>query len=702
MVQKIKLLKISIFILIAFILCFLSLHAGGNFETNLMKTFLSHRVENSDTIVKVADKSSSVIKVVFESNNEKNLETIKENFIKNIDKSVFQIENRDISKFLEKYLSAPSNFLSDSTFISLKKGEYDRIYKQSQEALYNPMSLNLTSFENDPFLLFDDYINSLRLVSAPEYNIKDKYYDFMTLRLLSKDGLSPKISNIKIGSLVNIQNKISDKNSKVYLAGSPVHSYYTSKNSARNINIICIISSILICLLTYFYFRSLKILVPIFLGITFGMLCGYSATRIWFKDFQLVTMVFSTMLIGIGIDYSYHYFFSENRGKDFVKNLSVSFITTIIPFVLLYLTEIELLRQISVFSVFGLLGIYSFVLIIYPCFEFPKVLMTLKFNTKFYKIILSLLVLFSIVGFFGIRFNDSVSAMYTPSKKLLYAENLYNKVSGNNLHPAQIIMINGKNFDEILAAEEVVTQKLAEMNISYASISKFIPCVKRQKKNFELVQGLYDKKLDKYSDILTNNQIRKLKTQNFTPVIFSLNDNEFLNEFMLDKNTSMIFVFSDKSLDLKEGVVSITEDIEKYMKSYRLTLLKFLPVILVMIYLLLSCFYGFKKGLKLVISPYFGSLCAVGLTCLVFRGINLFSLISLFLVLGFTIDYSVFREKGESRVEDAVFISCLTTAFSFLLLALTGFRLISSITFVLFAGIAASYLCGYFLYSRKN
>ena len=47
---------------------------------------------------------------------------------------------------------------------------------------------------------------------------------------------------------------------------------------------------------------------------------GFVAVNLFFESFQLITMVFSTTLIGIGIDYSYHYFFAEKIDKTFIKN----------------------------------------------------------------------------------------------------------------------------------------------------------------------------------------------------------------------------------------------------------------------------------------------------------------------------------------------------------------------------------------------
>lgn len=123
---------------------------------------------------------------------------------------------------------------------------------------------------------------------------------------------------------------------------------------------------------------------------------------------------------------------------------------------------------------------------------------------------------------------------------------------------------------------------------------------------------------------------------------------------------------------------------------------------LILIFGFLSVIYGFKQGTKLALPPLFGTVCAFGMSLLVFGELNLFSIIALFLVLGFTIDYSIFRANAQGQTEDAVFVSCITTAFSFLMLSITGFKLISSITFMLFTGIVSAYLCGYLIFNKDK
>ena len=693
MVHKIR------FIILFLILCVLgafSFFIKGNVETNLLKTLLPQRVIESTDIVRIADKTSSDIKVVFEADNLKKLSELKELFIKSTDNNYFELLNFDFSKLINIYLNSPANFLSYETRNLLKNKKYDEVYSSALERIYNPINIQLSTFEKDPYLLADDFINSLPHISKNINNENEKIYDYLILKIKSQEGLSPDLANKKISELVKIQKELSKSGNKIYLAGNPIHSYYASRKAVIGINLICILSVLLISFLTYYYFKTFTPLLPIGLCILCGILAGYDVTKLWFKDFQVITMVFSSTLIGIGIDYSYHYLFNGND-KNFKKNLMLSFVTTVIPFTLLYFTGIELLKQISVFSVFGLLAIYFIVLIIYPASEELNPIKTFKFDKKIAKTILTVLGILSIIGFLRFNFNDSLTSLYTPSKELLKAENLYNSVSGNLNTDSQFIEVQGNNLQELLETEEKITDRFKANNINFVSLSLFTPSEKRQKENFELVQNLYKNSLSNFSDILSNKQIQILKEQTFIPVKTELQAFSTLSQnFMLDKNTSLIVIKSSDKINAG-NVINLKSDISEYMKNYRDVIVKILPIALLVIFIILTFFYGVRWSAKILFPSVCGIIGALGLTLLIFGEINVFSLIALFMVLGFTMDYSIFRKEENERTEDAILVSASTTAFSFFLLSFCGFKLLSSISLVLFFGILISYLTGFLI-----
>lgn len=714
MVHKIKTIKFIILFFLTLLLIGGVFFSKGQIETNLLKTLLPDSIQNSNSIVALADKNSSIIKIVFESDNSEDLEYTKTEFTNSINKTDFDIYEMNVTNLIQKYQSQPTNFLSDKSRKLLKAKDYKTLHNNAMEGLYNPASIQLTSIEKDPYLLLDEFLMSSKNSCSSDNCMSDKCYDTLTLKLKNKDGLSPDLCNKKISKLVKSQKRLSNKESKIYLAGTPIHSYYTSKNSVVSINLICLFSTLLIIFLTYFYFKEIKILIPISLSIGYGLLTGYVATKLWFNDFQIITMVFSTTLIGIGIDYSYHYCFAKTINKTFIKSLTLSLLTTVIPFIFLYLTNIELLQQISIFTTFGLVSIYLFILIFYPCFKITQPKTQIKFSHKFYKYTLLTFLIIGTIGLLKIKTNDSLTALYVPSKKLLKAEALYNQVSNNDSKNCKIIKVQGNSFDDLLKKEEKITEELANKNINYYSLSKFIPSKEKQNENYNLVKALYKADLKNYPDILSPVQKQSILNTKFTPIVFDIQEYPYLSNFLVTTTTSCIFAFSNDELHLKENYIEILDikaQIEGYLKDYRHKLVKIFPYVIGLLTILFLGIYGLKRGVKILIPPILATLLAIGLTSILGFEFNLFSTIALFLILGFTIDYSIFRASNTTtgttidtnlQTEDAIFISCLTTSVSFLLLALSGFKLLSSISWVLFFGLITSYLTGYLIFKQKD
>ena len=688
---------LGIIVLIILFCC----HKANN-ETNLLKTILPESViENSD-ILELADKSASIIRVTFEAETENDLTIIKSNFTNNINKDFYSSYTSEIDDLIGYFTSAPTNFLSYQTRKMLKTKKYNELYENALMELYNPLGVPLTELYQDPYFLLVDYLKSQDFKINGSSYLDNKYFDTMMLNIKNDTGLSPDIINSEVKELIKLQRNYS-KNGKIHLAGSPIHTYYASQNSMLSINIICLFASLFIAGLTYLYFKDLKVLLPILLTILVGFGAGYVATISIFQTFHVLTLVFATTLIGIGVDYSYHYIFAKEINAEFIKNLTFSLLSTIAAFALLYLTNIELLKEISVFIIAGLIAIYSTVLLVYSNFKFPEVKKTfqvtnfIKKRRMFFLSILSIIVIISVPK---ISFDDSLNAFYEPTKKLKNAEILFSKISNQNYAQSKIITIKGSSFEDILQKEEIITDRLQENNIAFFSLSKIFPSVKRQSENIKLVKELYKNNLNKFSDYLTPSQIAKLKTTNVQPFLPDFSKYDLLKSFILKENTSIIFVNSKNLPTITEEfaeIVDISENCSKYLKEYRLALLKLLPIVLVVIFAILCIFYKFKKSIKVILPPIIGGLTAIGTLGLFNVSVNMFTIVALFLILGFTIDYSIFRVGKDNNSEDAITISCMTTLFSFCALSFVSFKFISSLSIVLFIGILTSYITGILL-----
>lgn len=675
-------------------------------ETNILKAIFSN---NEKVIVDLSTKFSAKINVIVESDSAETAETTAKNYYGQIDQTKMKTSDADIKGIIENYERHHYGLLSTKSERLLREKNYEQIEHNALELLYNPIMQPIGSIDDDPFLLLTDYVMSLStthdISNFTPIQLNDKYYSLIMLNVDGDTALSPSIMNEEVKRLVILQKELSTKDVKIYLTGTPVHSYYASTKSAGEINLICILSSLFIIGLIYFYFRSLKPLLPIAVTIGAGIWAGFLVTSLIFPTVHILTFVFSTTLIGICVDYTLHFFVSHEKDtscdeviKEIFKSLSVSLLTTASAFVVMLFSNFILLKQIAVFTVTGLATVYLFVILFYPLFctniYNPAHIKHFSIPEKFNKPILIAAGIIIAVGLFRIHFDDNIKNMYVPPKHLLNAEKLQSELIKSN-EMMSIFVIEGKNLQELLEKEESITYELSKNNVEFQSLSKYLPSLKRQKSVQNLKKELYLKRLNDYAVFLPSDKRREVIDEALTPypLNYNIKFEALKNNFLINENTSIVAAFGYEGGEINGSrVINFQKDISSQIKKCRIICLSLLLPIFVILYLLLAKIYDFKSAGKIVLPSILAGGVSLGLLGILNQPVNLFHIIAVFLIIGFGLDYSVFRFGGAKKSADAVLISCLTSVFSFTLLALTGFKLISSLGIILAIGLLFSYI----------
>lgn len=647
-----------------------------SFETDILKSIIKEDAQTK-VLIDLNKKVNSDISVIFESDDSVELKQEQEKFCKEIvDKKAGNIISTDESSYLSKLNHNPKIFLTYKTRELLKQGKYSDIQNNSLMLLYNPMGIPIVSIEKDPYLFVTDFIQTNFNNS---FYMNDKFYSII------------KVKTQDVGKIISIA-----KNYNTYLSGTPIHSYKTAKLSSIQINIFCILAVLFVIFLCSYMFSSYKIFFAIMMSILFGFGCGYIGTSLIFNQIHILTMVFATTLIGIGIDYSLHYYSHKTHDRIFYKNLTSSMLTTVIAFALLLIPNINLLNQISVYTIFGLIGVYLFVIFVFPVLPFESVNIKedcpqVKINKKaFYVITLGLI----IIGFSQLKFDDSIKNLYTPNKSLAKAEKINQQlVNPENKDVCFIIVPNQEK-------EEIITDILNKNNVNYISGTKFVPTIERQKENISLVDKLYKNNLDKYATFLTKEQISNIKQVKSSLI----NDFDY-SSFKLDDSRYFILAYDlDKSIlgninDIQ--IVNIQKDVSENLYKCRKNIEPVIPILFLSLILFLSILYG-KKSLKIIIPPILGVLISIAITQIFKIPVNVFTILTGFLIIGFTIDYSIFKSCGGKNSNIAVLSACASTVFSFFLLIFAGFKLISTLGLMLSVGIIASYISSCVLFDDTD
>lgn len=685
--MKTKIFRI-LFLIICILFFVLSLTKNQNIETNLLNAFITPKIPKEIHLSQLANLSAKQLTVLFESNSRNDLDELQTEFYSRLDENFKSLNSQNYSQIIDIYKQYPKNFLTEETKKLIQNNQFETIANKSLQTLYNPFGIYILPPDKDPYFLLSDYvIHNQKFLQNDIQEYGGKFYAVDSFE----------IQNNEIAKIIELQKEL-NQNGRIYLTGTPIHSHITAAKSTVEINLICLFSTLALIILCKLYFKTFKILLPIILSIIFGFLSGYCAASAIFENLHVLTFVFSTSLIGISLDYSLHYFLTRDE-KGFFKSLTNSMLTTVTAFSILYFSNIEIIKQISVFTSFGLFGVYLFVIIILPLFDFEiKTNNFHEINLKKFKKVIYIFVALTIFTMnIRVTFDNNIKNLYTPQKSLLTAETLYQKVF--NIPARHFILISGENIDEILTQEEEITTKLSKKNINTIALSNFIPSSKTQKQNQKLILKLYDKNLNNYAKFLDKNTIQKLKNDNdlkiYNPSDFPLN-----KKFMLDENTTFIITENYIKLDGSE-TINIADDISQILIHSQGGCMLLFPFVFVILFVFLCMTYNFKNAIKIILPPLCGALFALGIvSCL--QSINLFHIIALFLIIGFSLDYAIFRLNGTKNSNDAILISCISTAFSFLLLSFTSFKLISSLGLILFLGITSSYILSLLLISPND
>ncbi len=715
---------------IVFVFCLFSLILVGFLkhpiiETNILKAILPDN-EKSSVIFYLANKSSAKINFTVEASSKDQL--LKTTFaikdeIKNMDMPFVRPNFKEI---FELYKNYPINFLSRSLRKELSKNNLDKFVIEKKISLYDPLysSVTILPLAQDPFMLLTDYFANLSNENNYLFFDKDdKFYSVFSYYFDKNLSLSPANLNKQIEKLIRLQDKYNTNEIKIYISGAPVHAYFASKTSARDINFVSLVSVCFVFSLIFYYFKSFKPIVAVSLSILFAILAGYAMSAIFFSSIHILTFVFSTSLIGICIDYSLHFFveYKENVSPTKIihkisKSLTVSLFTTICAFGILFFSKISLLQQIAVFTITGLVSVYLIVILFYPVFFKGAVNLNevTKFNFSISKnfsiLIFALAAFIMLIGFPMFKINNDITLMYKPNEKLLVAENLYNVLMQKDTKFLLVKSSRQENFQKHIELEESIIDSILELypDAKIEAFSKYVPSVKRQTENVELISNLYKKKLFEYADFLDISQ-KKLLLENIKNVSFFVykpEEYKFLNDFFVKKNTSLVILENVPDISIvtnNPNIISINlkKDLSGIISECSQKCLRLiLPAFLVML-LGLTFVFNIKNALILVLPSCIASCLTLIIPTFFHQQINFFHLLSVFLIIGFGIDYSIFRFNGSRNAGDAVFLSAVTTIFSFSLLAFTEFKLVSSIGFALAVGLFFSYLFS-FIVIRKN
>ncbi len=290
--------------------------------------------------------------------------------------------------------------LSDKSRELLLANETNRIMRSAMRRDYS--GIGLFPKADDPFYFLHDFV-----------------MDFKSLQ--------PK-AEILVGHRSPVKGliELARKNPKVHLSGSPFHTYLATESSKREINLLGFISLFAVFVLGFALFRTLRFAFPMVLAIGVGFLVGTAAVLLLPGRPHILTFLFGTSLIGLGVDYCYHSLHGCSR-----SSLAGALITTSLAFSPLIFSSVHVLREMAVFTIAGLIAIYAFVLCAFKRIE--EVEIKLNLSNKFwhyFKFVKWIVAVIAIAGLMRLHFGNDVSEFHEMDPLMAAGEKAVAEVSG--------------------------------------------------------------------------------------------------------------------------------------------------------------------------------------------------------------------------------------------------------------------------------
>ena len=602
--------------------------------------------------------------------------------------------------------------LTDETRALLLAGKYDEVMRASASALVSGILAPVVSVKQDPYLLATDYLTHLQARDDRGWSIRDgdpvREQDGRCYRLLVFDGFTTSNSAF----VCEVFERVRDFNAaaqggnpsasvaqerdppvKAYVSGAPFHAALAMERSKREVNVLSVASLVVVFALGVWLFRSVRFVVPLVATLASAFLVATATVFAAWGRPHVLTFVFGTTLIGLGVDYVYHACAAEDM-RAVRRPLTYALVTTLACFAPLMFSSVAVLRQMALFTGAGLLTTWAAVMVWFGRAEArpspwdnghlarytPAPLSPLR------RVVLPLMVLLVGAGAFRVQLSSDPAQFYRPDPFLAVGERKMYEL--NQASAARFAVVEGATVQEALEREEAAGVK---------GLSAIIPSLKRQRENRALVAALRAKTGTAYT-ALTGVPVRDGADTR------GLLDPEEVTDPLLEKLIRPMCVRAEGRVLLVspgEGAagVSVVEpkrELAEMFDAYAREAYRLLGVSLVLLVALLAAL--FRRRFLACAGPVLAAAVAtLGVLGWCGAPLTFFHALCFFVCTGLGLDYAIFHlGDPPPRTRRVVFVSFLTSAAAFGMLALTSFAVTRAMGATLALGLLFAYLLSRF------
>lgn len=311
-------------------------------------------------------------------------------------------------------------------------------------------------------------------------------------------------------------------------AGALFHAIAATQTAKSEISILGLASLLGVIALVWLAFRSVMPLLLAIVTISSGLLLAVTLTLSVFGELHILTLVFGTSLIGIAIDYSFHFYCerlsdTERSAQATVAyifpTVTLAFITSALAYVGIGLAPFPGMQQVAIFCAAGLLGAYLTLILAYPLLagsRLPSGSRPLALAGKYLANLTQLsnrlttplgmgmfalvIVVWCLVGVTKLTVDDDIRHLQQSPASVTEPENkLRQLLSGGTDN--QFLLVRAANEEALLQQLERVSPLLdaaiANQELgNYVSLSRYLPSHQRQDTAYRLQGEIYQTQID--------------------------------------------------------------------------------------------------------------------------------------------------------------------------------------------------------------
>ncbi|GAD88480.1 hypothetical protein VHA01S_005_00830 [Vibrio halioticoli NBRC 102217] len=623
------------------------------------------------------------------------------------------------------------------------------------QSVYNPFSgVTGTELSNDPFLLFRDYLSQLTQNSSA-FTIDNGFLSavhdgkkYLLVTATLKDSPYSLQAQKGVPEILAIEQSLSEQfDAQTVHTGVLFYAEFGTQSAKSEISTIGLFSLLGVIVLVIGVFRSATPLLLAILSISVGLLSALALTTMIFGRIHLFSLVFGASLIGVSIDYAFHYLTERlASGQQWNSRLGLKHIfvaitmglaTSLIGYLGMLIAPFPGLQQLALFSSIGLIAAYITVVAWYPMLAAkPSVNRTLpgiwlwqqwltlwsKKSVKYGLPIVCLLA--SLAPLMHLQYNDDIRQLQAMPEQLKQQEQFISELSGRQ-SSQQMLVVTASSDEALLQRLESLELTLNDWQHSgtikgYQALSQYVSSASRQKQSYQLIENLYHTQANTLTKALSLTDTPSIPEQ-FTPI--SLADyltqvvsepTRFLYVGKIDDKVASVVMLNE--LNNPEQVKAFVasqpdinylnkaEEISSLFAKYRVKVVELLLAALSVIALVLIKRYGFRHTVKILLPSIIACLAGLAAALATGASLNLFNLLALILIIGIGIDYTLFfAEKSRSpSTLLAITLSALTTLLSFGLLSLSQTHAIHSFGITVLCGIFVAWLLSPLAITQKD